>query len=144
VSDTTTTFLIVAVAVAVFVWDRLPVGIVTVGTALLLWATGVLDYEQTFAGFGDPTVIFIASLFVVSEGLDAAGVTSWAGQELISRIGLLCELRHHLWEPRGGSRPALLPLPLRFGGAAGWGGQCVNLPFSLAQREAGGKAGLVR
>ena len=74
-SDTKTTFLILAVVVVVFVWDRLPVGIVAVGTALLLWATGVLDYEQTFAGFGDPTVIFIASLFVVSEGLDAAGVT---------------------------------------------------------------------
>jgi Na+/H+ antiporter NhaD/arsenite permease-like protein len=78
--------LILAVVVAVFVWDRLPVGMVVAGTALSLWATGVLDYEQVFAGFGHPTVIFIASLFVVSEGLDAAGVTPWAGQKLIARI----------------------------------------------------------
>jgi hypothetical protein len=76
VSDPTITFLILAVAVAVFVWDRLPVGMVAVGTALSLWATGILDYEQVFAGFGGPTVIFIASLFVVGEGLDAAGLTS--------------------------------------------------------------------
>jgi Na+/H+ antiporter NhaD/arsenite permease-like protein len=87
VSDSTITFLILAVVVAVFVWDRLPVEIVAVGTALSLWATVVLDYEQGFAGFGDPTVIFIASLFVVSEGLDAAGVTLWAGQELILHAG---------------------------------------------------------
>ena len=86
-SDAAITFLILAAVVAVFVWDRLPVGLVAFGTALLLWATGILDYEQIFAGFGDPTVIFIASLFVVSEGLDAAGVTSWAGQELIARVG---------------------------------------------------------
>ena len=73
--------------VAVFVWDRLPVAIVAIGVALSLWATGVLELEQALAGFGDPTVIFIASLFVVSEGLDATGVTAWAGQELIARAG---------------------------------------------------------
>ena len=32
-------------------------------------------------------MIFIASLFVVSEGLDATGVTAWAGQALIARAG---------------------------------------------------------
>ena len=71
----------------VFIWDRLPVSIVAVGTALSLWATGVLEYEQALAGFGDPTVVFIAALFVVSEGLDASGVTAWAGQELSARVG---------------------------------------------------------
>ena len=32
-------------------------------------------------------MIYIASLFVVSEGLDAGGVTTWAGQQLISLAG---------------------------------------------------------
>ena len=32
-------------------------------------------------------MIFIASLFVVSEALDATGVTAWAGQQLIDRSG---------------------------------------------------------
>ena len=86
-SDETTTFLILAAVVAVFIWDKLPVAIVAIGVALSLWATGVLSLEQALAGFGDPTVIFIASLFVVSEALDATGVTAWVGQELISRAG---------------------------------------------------------
>ncbi len=86
-SDSTITFLILAAVVVVFVWDQLPVGVVAFGVALSLWATGVLDLEQALAGFGDPTVIFIASLFVVSEGLDSTGVTAWAGQELIARAG---------------------------------------------------------
>jgi hypothetical protein len=34
-------------------------------------------------------VIFIASLFVVSEALDATGVTAWAGRQLIARAGEL-------------------------------------------------------
>jgi di/tricarboxylate transporter len=87
VSSTTITFLVLAAVVAVFVWDRFPVAIVAVGAALALWATGVLELEQALAGFGDPTVVFIASLFVVSEALDATGVTSWAGQQLIAHVG---------------------------------------------------------
>jgi di/tricarboxylate transporter len=87
VSDSTITFLILAAVVVVFIWDRLPVGVVAFGVALSLWATGVLDLDQALGGFGDPTVIFIASLFVVSEGLDSTGVTAWAGHELIARAG---------------------------------------------------------
>ncbi len=39
------------------------------------------------AGFGDPTVVFIASLFVVSTALDQTGVTAWAGQQLLRAAG---------------------------------------------------------
>jgi di/tricarboxylate transporter len=81
------TFTIVAAVVVLFVWDRLPVVIVALGTALALYATGVLNLGQALAGLGDPTVIFIASLFVVSAGLEATGVTAWAGQLLIARAG---------------------------------------------------------
>ena len=31
--------------------------------------------------------MFIASLFVISESLDASGVTAWAGQVLMARVG---------------------------------------------------------
>jgi di/tricarboxylate transporter len=86
-SDSTITFLILGVTVAVFVWDRLPVGVVAFGVALSLWATGVLTLDQSLAGFGDQTVIFIAALFIVSESLDATGVTAWAGQQLIAVAG---------------------------------------------------------
>jgi di/tricarboxylate transporter len=78
---------VLGVAVALFVWNRLPAEIVAVGAALALYAAGVLGADQVFAGFGDATVIFIAALFVVSEGLDATGVTTWAGQRLIAHAG---------------------------------------------------------
>ena len=86
-SDTAIIFAIVAAVVVLFVWNRVPVVIVAIGTALALYATGVLDLGQALAGFGDPAVIFIASLFVVSAGLEATGVTAWAGQLLIARVG---------------------------------------------------------
>src|SRR5262245_37109063 len=86
-SDTTITFAILIAVVVAFITQRLPVGLVAIGTSLALYFTGVLDLDQALAGFGDPAVIFIATLFIVSEGLDATGVTTWVGQQLIARVG---------------------------------------------------------
>ena len=49
---------------------RLPVAIVAIVTSLTLWATFILPLTSALGGFGDPVVIFIATLFVVSEGID--------------------------------------------------------------------------
>lgn len=81
------TATIIAVAVVLFVWNKLPVVFVAMLTALALWGTGVLTIGQALGGFGDPAVIFIASLFVVSSGLEVTGVTAWAGQLLIRGAG---------------------------------------------------------
>jgi di/tricarboxylate transporter len=86
-SDAAIVYLVLAAVVALFIWNKLPVEVVAVGSALTLAATGVLSLDQALAGFGDTTVLFIASLFVVSEGIDSTGVTTWAGQQLIDRAG---------------------------------------------------------
>ena len=86
-SDQTITLTILALSVVMFIWNRFPVGIVALGVALALWATGVLTFDQSIAGFGNQTVILIAALFVVAESLDAAGVTTWAGGQLMTHAG---------------------------------------------------------
>jgi di/tricarboxylate transporter len=86
-SPATISFLVLGAVVVLFVWNRLPVEVVALGAAVTLYATGVLDLRQTFAGFGDPVVVFIAGLFVVAEALDATGVTAWAAQQLSQHIG---------------------------------------------------------
>ena len=86
-SDITTVYVILGAAVVLFVSNRIPVELVAIGVSLALFATGLLEADQAISGFGDPTVIFIASLFVVSEGLDGTGVTTWAGQRLMASVG---------------------------------------------------------
>ncbi|MGA1836135.1 SLC13 family permease [Herbiconiux sp. 11R-BC] len=81
------TLIVLLLAIVAFVWNKIPVGIVAIGVALALYVTGINSFEQTIAGFGDPVIIFIAALFVVGEGLDATGVTTWAGQQLTARAG---------------------------------------------------------
>lgn len=84
-SDQTTTLLILAAAVVIFVLNKLPVGTVALGVSLALWLSGVVTIEQAVGGFGSTTVVLIAALFVVAEGLNNAGVTTWAGQMLASK-----------------------------------------------------------
>src|SRR3712207_92068 len=81
------TFAILVLAVAALLSNRVPLGAVAISVAVALWATGVLSLGQALAGFGDPTVLFIAALFVVSAALDATGVTTWAAQQVIGRAG---------------------------------------------------------
>jgi di/tricarboxylate transporter len=86
-SEISITFAVAAAVVALFVWNRIPVVVVALATSLALYLLGVLNLEEAVGGLGDPAVIFIASLFVVSAGLDATGVTAWAGQFLIEKAG---------------------------------------------------------
>ena len=164
--DSTITFIVLGASVVLFVWDRLPVAIVAIGVALALWATGVLSLEDALGGFGDPTVIFIASLFVVSEGLEAAGVTAWAGQELVARVGdsrtrlivytmLLVALLTALINVNGavaalvgvavvlavrtGRSPSRLLLPLAFGAHAGSLLALTGTPVNVIVSDAAGR-----
>jgi di/tricarboxylate transporter len=171
VSDITITFLVLAAVVVLFVWDRFPVALVALGVAVSLWATGVLDLQQALAGFGDPSVIFIASLFVVSESLEETGVTSWAGQQLINGAGesrtrvlvltmLLCAVLTALITPNGSvaalapvvvvmamrlrRSPSQLLIPLAFAAHAGSLLVLTASPVNVIISEAADEAGVGR
>ena len=122
-------------------------------------------------GFGDPTVLFIASLFVVSEALDASGVTAWAGQQLISRVGtsrtrlfvlmmLLVAVLTALISVNGavaallpvvvvmairlGRSPSQLLLPIAFGAHAGSLLTLTGTPVNVIVSQAADDAGVGR
>ncbi|MGN6031278.1 MAG: SLC13 family permease [Thermomicrobiales bacterium] len=86
-SDQAITISILAAAIVVFVLNVVPVGMVAMGVAVALWATGVVTLDQALAGFGTPTVVLIAALFVVAEGLDSAGITTWVSQQVVRFSG---------------------------------------------------------
>jgi di/tricarboxylate transporter len=169
--DATVTLVVLAAAIVLFVWNRLPVAAVALGAALALYAAGVLSLEESVAGFGDPTVLFIASLFVVSEALDASGVTTWAGQRLVvaarsdpSRLVLfvllLCALLSSIITPNGaiaalvpmmvviaariGRSPSKLLMPLAFSAHAGALLVLTGSPVNILVSEAAADAGAGR
>ncbi len=160
--------MVLAVVVALFIWNRLPVGAVAIMAGLGLWATGLVSAEEAVAGFGDPVVIFIACLFVVSEGIDATGVTTWAGRRLMEQTGtsrtrvtvavsLLAALLTSLITLNGavaallpllvmvayriGMAPSQLLMPVAFAGSAGGLLFLMSSPVNLIVSEAADEAG---
>ena len=67
--DVTIVYALIVVALVLFIWQKIPAVLVAVIVPLVLFFTGILTANQAMGGFGDPTVIFIAALFVVGAGL---------------------------------------------------------------------------
>lgn len=86
-SDSAIIFAIIITVVVLFIWGRLPVMLVALMVPLALFFSGILPLEQVFAGFGNPVVIFIASLFIVAAGLEASGIAAWVCQWLSRAVG---------------------------------------------------------
>jgi len=90
----TTTFVILGLTIVLFIWGRWPADLVALLSLLALALSGVIDTRDALSGFGNPTVVMIAALFVVGEGLSRTGVTGWGGKRLLdvargSKIRLL-------------------------------------------------------
>lgn len=86
-TEATITLIIMACSIGLFISNKLPVGVVAIFTALALYFTGIIDLETAFAGFGDPSIIFIASLFIVAAGLEVSGITGWVGRAIAEHAG---------------------------------------------------------
>ena len=82
-SDMTITFIILGVTMVMFVWGRWQPDLVAVASLLALYLTGVVTLDEAFSGFANSTVVLIASLFIVGEGLSRTGVTAVFGEKLI-------------------------------------------------------------
>ncbi len=78
---------ILALAVVLFAWDRVPADVVALGAMLAVIATGLLPADKAFAGFGSDTVMMILGLLVMSAGLIQTGVVEIAGRRVFDLAG---------------------------------------------------------
>ena len=76
--------IILFITIVLFVWGKYSPDVVALVSMLSLFLVGILTLEETLSGFSNPTVIMIASLFIIGEGLSQTGWTALAGKKLIS------------------------------------------------------------
>lgn len=77
------TLIILFITLVFFIWDKYPPDVVAVMSMLALFLAGVLDLSETLSGFSNPTVIMIAALFIIGEGLSRTGWTALAGRKFV-------------------------------------------------------------
>jgi di/tricarboxylate transporter len=82
----TITFIILILAILLFLSDRLRPDLVALLVMLALGLSGVLTAQEAFSGFSRSAVITIIAIFVLAEGLRRTGLTDKLGEILI-RLG---------------------------------------------------------
>lgn len=74
---------ILSVTILLFIWGKFSPDIVALLSMISLFLSGVLSLDETLSGFSNATVIMIASLFIIGEGMSQTGWTALAGKKLI-------------------------------------------------------------
>jgi di/tricarboxylate transporter len=78
---------ILFITIALFIWGKFPPDVVALISMLSLFLFGILDLNEALSGFSNPTVIMIASLFIIGEGLSKTGWTALAGKKFMQIAG---------------------------------------------------------
>ncbi len=74
---------ILITAIVLFIWEKLPLDLVSLGILTTLLASGILSPAEALAGFSNASVVTIAAMFMVSRGLVRTGALGFASEKLI-------------------------------------------------------------
>lgn len=81
-SEVAIVFVIVALTFGAMVWEKLSVDVVAMLAFSALLILGILTPDEAFQVFGNPAVITIGGMFVMSAALERTGVIDWIGERL--------------------------------------------------------------
>ena len=81
------TLVILVIAMALFLSERLSVDLVALLVVTSLGAAGVLTADEVFPRFSREAVIILVAIFILTEGLERTGVTSQVGNWLLRIAG---------------------------------------------------------
>ncbi len=78
---------LLAVCVGLFILNRPRMDVVALLAMVALPLTGILSVSEALAGFSDPSVVLIAALFVIGNGLVRTGIAYRLGEWLMRSAG---------------------------------------------------------
>lgn len=138
---------ILAGALAGFAWGRVRPEIVAMTVVLAMGLSGVATPTAAFAGFGDPVVVTIASLLIVSAALERTGVAALSARLLLRAVGhheaaLILALMTVAGVLSGfmnlvGATAMLLPVALAVCRQTGISPSRLLMPLAIAARQGG-------
>lgn len=81
------TFIILAGAVILFVTNRLPVDLLALLVLSTLIITRLVTVEEAFAGFSNPAVVTVWSVFIVGAAVQRSGVADLLAARMLHLAG---------------------------------------------------------
>lgn len=150
-------FALLLAALVLFAWGRWRYDVVALLVLLAATVAGLVPPDQAFLGFGNPAVVTVAAVLVLSRGLSNAGITALlarfaerAGRGplahvalLTTTVTLLSSLMNNVGAlalvlpvavrvaRRGGYSPSLLLMPIAFGSLLGGLTTLIGTPANI-------------
>jgi len=132
---------IFALTMLAFVWDKLRYDVVAVAALVACVLAGLVKPDAAFAGFGNPAVITVAAVLVLSHALARGGVVTLVGERL-NRLGtapalhivLLCSVGAVIsaFMNNVGALALMMPVAIGSARACGYSPALVLMPLSFA------------
>jgi di/tricarboxylate transporter len=77
--------VILVVAMAMFIWGRIRIDVIGLGVLVALFLLQLISPKQVLEGFANSATVTIASMFVISAGMERTGLVDWVAR-LLDRI----------------------------------------------------------
>ena len=75
-------FLVLAATLGMFIWGRFRYDVVAAMALIAVCLLGLIDLNTAISGFGNPAVITVAAVLVISQALKNSGVVELIGEKL--------------------------------------------------------------
>lgn len=86
-SQITITLIILAITIAFFIWEPIPIIITAIGASIAFAYTGIIDVNDIFSGYNSSTIVLLCGMMVVGSSLFHAGITDLIGQKMLKVTG---------------------------------------------------------
>lgn len=86
-TDQALIFAILGITIALFLWGRWRHDVVAVAALLACVMAGLTPSEEAFSGFGNPAVITVAAVLILSFGLQTTGAVEAMAQRVLPKQG---------------------------------------------------------
>ena len=84
INDPGIVVLILAATMVLFIWNKWRYDVVAVSALMASLATGIVEVERAFTGFGHPAVITVAAVLVMSQALQQSGIVDQLAKGIAS------------------------------------------------------------
>lgn len=81
------TLIIIAVMIALFIWEPIPVIVTAIGASIAFAYTGIIGVSDIFTGYNSTTIVLLCGMMVVGSSLFHAGITDVIGEKMVKLTG---------------------------------------------------------
>ncbi len=79
--------IIIAVMIALFIWEPWPIVVTAIAASVAFYATGLIKLGDIFSGYNSTTIVLLCGMMVVGASLFHSGITDLIGEKRVKITG---------------------------------------------------------